>query len=79
MSDNMRKDFSDRAQEKVTPDSSKSTMDKAKESVTDTADRAAGELQSDSSKSTTQKGFDKSRREKESMADKAKHAMGMDK
>jgi hypothetical protein len=38
MSDTFRKSFSDRAEEKITPDSSKSTMDKAKESLTTGAD-----------------------------------------
>lgn len=52
--DSRRKDFSDKAQEKVTPDSSKSTYDKVSETVTDTADKAArqvvpGRLSSDNS------------------------------
>jgi hypothetical protein len=38
MSDTFRKSFSDRAEEKLKPDSSKSTIDKAKENVTTTAD-----------------------------------------
>ncbi|KAI5790353.1 hypothetical protein FPQ18DRAFT_390667 [Pyronema domesticum] len=113
MSDNLRKPFSDRVEEKVTPDSSKSTVDRAKESVTTTADKsstviisvsgtpsttsneatqptivmdkgtdsqteAVGEMQPDSTKSTTQEGFDKGRREKDSIGDKIKHAVGMD-
>ncbi|KAI5817074.1 heat shock protein 9/12-domain-containing protein [Pyronema omphalodes] len=78
MSDNLRKPFSDRAEEKMTPDSSKSTVDRAKESVTTTADKAVGEMQPDSTKSSTQEGFDKSRREKDSIGDKIKHAVGMD-
>jgi hypothetical protein len=65
MSDTGRKDFSTKAKEEVTPDSSKSTLDKTKETVTDTADRAAGETQSDSSKSTSQAAFDKGKREKD--------------
>ncbi|KAI5859127.1 heat shock protein 9/12-domain-containing protein [Tricharina praecox] len=77
MSDTFRKSFSDRAEEKITPDSSKSTMDKAKENVTTTADKVAGELQTDSSKSTSQAGFDKGRREKETVVDKLKDAVGL--
>ena len=41
MSDTYRKSFSDRAEEKLQPDSSKSGVDKAKESVTNTADSAS--------------------------------------
>ncbi|CCX30901.1 heat shock protein 9/12-domain-containing protein [Pyronema domesticum] len=77
MSDSLRKPFSDRVSEKMTPDSSKSTIDKAKESITTTADRAVGEMQPDSSKSSTQEGFDKSRREKDTIVDKVKNAIGM--
>ncbi|KIW75809.1 hypothetical protein Z517_10553 [Fonsecaea pedrosoi CBS 271.37] len=43
------------AQEKLTPDSQKSTLDKAKESATGTADDIAGMVQPGDSKSTTQK------------------------
>lgn len=39
MSDSLRKPFSDCVFEKMTPDSSKSTIDKAKENITTTADR----------------------------------------
>lgn len=86
MSDFGRKDFSTKAQEKLTPDSSKSTLDKTKETITDTADRIAAGTQSDSSKSTTQEAFDKTRREKdhqvhggasESVVDKVKNAVGL--
>ncbi|KAF8543062.1 heat shock protein 9/12-domain-containing protein [Trichophaea hybrida] len=79
MSDSLRKPFSDHVEEKITPDSSKSSVDKAKEDVTTTSDKAVGEMQPDSSKSSTQEGFDKSRREKDSIVDKAKHAVGLDK
>lgn len=73
MSDQGRKDFSTKAKEAITPDSSKSDWDKTKESVTDSTDRAAGELQSDSSKSGTQSTFDKGKREKDgTFVDKAK-------
>jgi hypothetical protein len=88
MSDLGRKDFSTQAKEKFTPDSSKSTLDKASEGVTNTADRVAGAVQGDASKSTTQEAFDKTRREKdhqvhggtsESVADKVKNAVGLGK
>ncbi|RPA95066.1 hypothetical protein L873DRAFT_1699487 [Choiromyces venosus 120613-1] len=86
MSETFRKDFSTKAKEEITPDSSKSTMDRTKESITDTADRAAGGAQSDQHKSGTQEAFDKTRREKdhqkdnsESLLDKTKHALGVDK
>ncbi|KAL4874526.1 heat shock protein 9/12-domain-containing protein [Aspergillus karnatakaensis] len=62
MSDFGRKDFSTKAQEKMTPDSSKSTQDKVKESVTDTTDRFARGAQPDDQKSTGQQVFDKSQR-----------------
>ena len=65
MSDAGRKDWTTKAKEEITPDSSKSTYDKTKESVTDTADKIAGETQSDSSKGAAQSGFDKGKREKE--------------
>jgi len=73
MSDVGRKDFSTKAKEEITPDSSKSTLDKAKENITDTTDRLMGEAQSDSSKGTTQSAFDKGKRENDgSLFDKAK-------
>jgi len=65
MSDSGRKDFSTKAKEEVTPDSSKSTLDKTKENVTDGVDRVAGETQSDSSKGAGQAAFDKGKREKD--------------
>ncbi|OAL36034.1 hypothetical protein AYO20_04696 [Fonsecaea nubica] len=55
MSDTGRKPLTDQAQEKLTPDSQKSTLDKAKESATGTADDIAGMVQPGDSKSTTQK------------------------
>jgi Heat shock protein 9/12 len=73
MSDLGRKDFSTKAKEEVTPDSSKSTLDRTKESVTDTTDRVMGEVQPDSHKSTTQSTFDKGKRETDgTFLDKAK-------
>lgn len=76
------------AQEKTTPDSSKSTTDKFSDNITGAGDKVAREFQSDESKSTTQALGDKFGREKDkevhggtgdSMLDKTKHALGMDK
>jgi hypothetical protein len=73
MSDAGRKDWSTKAGEEITPDSSKSTLDKTKENVTDATDRVAGETQSDSSKGVGQSAFDKGKREKHgSMLDSVK-------
>jgi Heat shock protein 9/12 len=65
MSDSARKDFGTKAKEQMTPDSSKSTLDKAKEGVTDAVDKVAGETQPDSKKGTAQSAFDKGKREKD--------------
>ncbi|KAI9752597.1 MAG: hypothetical protein M1815_000418 [Lichina confinis] len=73
-------------QEEMTPDSTKSTQQKVKESVTDTADRIARGAQSDDSKSAGQATFDQTQRANDrevhgstpqSMLDKAKNAVGM--
>ncbi|RAL09618.1 heat shock 9/12 family protein [Aspergillus homomorphus CBS 101889] len=86
MSDTGRKDFSTKAKEEMTPDSSKSTQDKVKETFTDTTDRLARGTQSDNSKSTTQEAFDKTQRShdntvhggsSESIGDKIKNAVGL--
>lgn len=45
MSEAARKDFHTKASEKLTPDSSKSTLDKTKESITGAADKTAREAQ----------------------------------
>ncbi|KAG8630753.1 hypothetical protein KVT40_002372 [Elsinoe batatas] len=84
MSDAGRKDFTDKATEKMTPQSSKSTTDKISESVTNATDSASRSLQPDSSKSGTQEALDKTTRTKhnaqgESLLDKTKGALGMDK
>lgn len=87
MSDFGRKDFSQSAKEAITPDSQKSTLEKAKESVTDTADRLAGKADN-SNKSGLQGAFDSAREGKDhaaqtnaagerSILDKAKDAVGM--
>ena len=88
MSDAFRKDFSTKAEEKMTPDSSKSTLDKTKEGLTGAGDKVARGAQPDHNKSTTQEVSDKFGRSKdenvhggshESFMDKTKHALGMDK
>lgn len=68
----------------VTPDSSKSTFEKTKESVTDTTDKAARAVVPDDQKGTGQQISDKAGRSKddakdESIMDKTKHALGLDK
>lgn len=55
MSDLGRKGFGEQAQENITPDSQKSTLEQAKEGVTSLGDRAAGAIQPEGNKSTTQK------------------------
>lgn len=45
MSEAARKDFHTKASEKLTPDASKSTLDKTKESITGAADKTAREAQ----------------------------------
>ncbi|KAJ9197900.1 hypothetical protein DTO164E3_5456 [Paecilomyces variotii] len=86
MSDTGRKDFTQKAKEEITPDSSKSTQDKVKETITDTTDRVARGFQSDDSKSTTQSAFDKIQRTHDneqhggaasSIGDKVKNALGV--
>ncbi|KAJ5637921.1 heat shock protein 9/12-domain-containing protein [Penicillium lividum] len=87
MSDTGRKDFSTKAKEEITPDSTKSTQDKLKETVTDAGDRVTRGLQSDDSKGGTQEAFDKTQRAHDnnnggatsSVADKVKNALGMEK
>ncbi|KAL9108402.1 MAG: hypothetical protein Q9227_006863 [Pyrenula ochraceoflavens] len=88
MSDAGRKDFSTKAKEEMTPDSTKSTQQKVKEAVTDTTDRAARGGQADSDKSAGQAAFDKTQRSSDehahggtgqSIGDKVKGALGMDK
>jgi len=95
MSDPGRKDFSTRAKEEVTPDSSKSATEKVKETVTDTKDRIARGLKPDEQKGPGQEAFDKTLRVHESephestthtvgdtvkgTGDKVKGALGMDK
>ncbi|KAJ5898858.1 hypothetical protein N7495_003602 [Penicillium taxi] len=86
MSDTGRKDWSTKAKEEITPDSSKSTQDKIKETVTDTSDRIARGVQPDDSKSKPQEAFDKTQRTHDnaahggasnSVGDKVKNALGL--
>ncbi|KAE9981987.1 hypothetical protein BLS_006739 [Venturia inaequalis] len=86
-SDLGRKDFSTKAKESMTPDSTKSTGTKIAESVTGAGDKVA-RAGPDSEKSTGQSLGDKVGRSKdehvhggthESIADKTKHALGLDK
>lgn len=53
------------AKEEITPDSSKSTGEKAKETFTDTGDRVTRGVQGDESKSTSQEAYDKTQRMKD--------------
>ncbi|KAH8701718.1 putative chaperone/heat shock protein Hsp12 [Talaromyces proteolyticus] len=62
MSDDGRKDFSTKAKEEITPDSTKSTQQKVKETFTDTTDRVARGVQPDDNKSAGQAAFDKTQR-----------------
>jgi len=55
MSDPGRKSVGDQFAEKITPESQKSTLDKASESASSTYDSVAGSLQPGDSKSTSQK------------------------
>ncbi|CAI6255592.1 unnamed protein product [Periconia digitata] len=61
MSDLGRKGLGDQVKEKATPDSQKSTLDKATESLTGAGDRAASAVQPNSDKSATQKLGDSTR------------------
>ncbi|RDW94039.1 heat shock 9/12 family protein [Aspergillus mulundensis] len=86
MSDSGRKDFSTKAKEEITPDSSKSTQERMKETVTDTTDRLSRGAQPDDNKSSTQQAFDKTQRADDrhahgstprSIGDKVKNAVGL--
>ncbi|KAH9819370.1 chaperone/heat shock protein [Teratosphaeria destructans] len=91
MTDAGRKDISDKIGDKITPDSQKSTIDKAGDALSGVGDKAQRDLIPDSQKSGTQSTMDKMSREKDhqqhahgssggdSLLDKAKHAVGMDK
>ncbi|CAG5156582.1 uncharacterized protein ALTATR162_LOCUS4379 [Alternaria atra] len=55
MSDSMRKGLGEQASEKITPDSQKSTTQKASEGLSGAGDRIAGAVQPEGQKSTGQK------------------------
>ncbi|TKA44814.1 hypothetical protein B0A49_13302 [Cryomyces minteri] len=55
MSDMGRKGLGDQVSDKLTPDSQKSTLDKASDTASGLGDKVAGAVQPDSQKSTTQK------------------------
>jgi len=76
MSDTGRKPLVDQAQEKLTPDSQKSTADKAKEGITSTADDVAGMVQPGDSKSTTQKLSDETSSTASSLGKQTSEATG---
>ncbi|KAF2453413.1 heat shock protein 9/12-domain-containing protein [Lineolata rhizophorae] len=72
MADLGRKDFTEQAKEKATPDSQKSTLDQAKESVSGTADRLAGSMQPNDQKSTQQQIFDSGRGTSDDVSNQSK-------
>ncbi|KAH3942122.1 hypothetical protein HBH53_191600 [Parastagonospora nodorum] len=61
MSDSMRKGLGEQAQEKITPDSQKSTGQKASEGASGLGDKVASAVQPEGQKSTTQKLGDSTR------------------
>ncbi|KAF1943139.1 hypothetical protein EJ02DRAFT_421556 [Clathrospora elynae] len=61
MSDIGRKGLGEQASEKMTPDSQKSTLDKASETLSGAGDRVAGAVQPEGQKSTGQKVGDAAR------------------
>jgi Heat shock protein 9/12 len=65
MSEAGRKDWTTKTKDGIAPDSSKFTLDKSKESVTDAMDKVAGETEPGPRKSTIQSIFDKGKREKD--------------
>merc|ERR1739843_19220 len=83
MTEDSRKGLGDKVQEKVTPQESKSTTDKVKEGVTNTADKAQRDVVPDDQKSSGQAAADKASRttdahkDDKSMMDKAKDTLGM--
>lgn len=58
MSDTGRKDFSQKAEEKITPESQKSLGEQIKETATDAYDKVAGMMQPSEEKGAGQKAFD---------------------
>ncbi|KAF1977660.1 chaperone/heat shock protein-like protein Hsp12 [Bimuria novae-zelandiae CBS 107.79] len=76
MSDIGRKGLGEQAKEKVTPDSQKSTLDKASESVSGVADRAASAVQPEGNKSATQKAGDATRGGSDNAENQGKGILG---
>merc|ERR1712037_745161 len=83
MTEDSRKGLGDKVQEKVAPQESKSTTDKVKEGVTNTAGKAQRDVVPDDQKSSGQAAADKASRttdahkDDKSMMDKAKDTLGM--
>ncbi|OAL49908.1 hypothetical protein IQ07DRAFT_567372 [Pyrenochaeta sp. DS3sAY3a] len=76
MSDNLRKGLGEQAQEKITPDSQKSTLDKASESLTGAGDRIAGTVQPEGQKSTGQKLGDATRSGSDNATEQGQGVLG---
>ncbi|KAF9058979.1 heat shock protein 9/12-domain-containing protein [Rhodocollybia butyracea] len=83
MSDSKRQDFSDKAKANLKPESEKSTTESVGDSVKGHADNAASTLQPQSEKSTSQKMGDSlsgnSNNNDQSLLDKTKDTLGMNK
>lgn len=76
MSDNLRKGLGEQASEKITPDSQKSTTQKASENVSGFGDKVAGAVQPEGNKSATQKAGDATRSGGDSAQDQGKGVLG---
>ncbi|KAI9813543.1 MAG: hypothetical protein M1832_006274 [Thelocarpon impressellum] len=72
MTDTGRKGAGQQLQEKVTPDSQKSAVDKLSENVSGTVDKGLGAVQPESEKSTTQKLSDSTRSNADSAQNQGK-------
>ncbi|EIW63603.1 uncharacterized protein TRAVEDRAFT_43889 [Trametes versicolor FP-101664 SS1] len=83
MADAGRQSFTDKATSAVKPDSQKSYAEQMGDSLKGTADSIASTMQPQSGKSTTQKMGDSvnsnSNENQDSLMDKAKYALGMEK
>jgi len=83
MSDNARQGFTDKAAAAVKPDSEKSTTEHLGDKFKGTADSAASSVQPESEKSTTQKVGDtfssNSNENSDSLLDKTKNTLGLNK
>ncbi|KAI8934926.1 hypothetical protein NX059_008595 [Plenodomus lindquistii] len=76
MSDTLRKGLGEQASEKITPDSQKSTTQKASENVSGLGDKVAGSVQPEGNKSATQKAGDATRSGGDSAQDQGKGVLG---